>query len=91
MAEHVYMYAGESVHVTFHTGKPQIADVLDWFGRDAQLSAVDDDTVQVEVKVNENAMFFWALQYGLVVEVKSPESLRSRLAEATKAMAKKYR
>jgi predicted DNA-binding transcriptional regulator YafY len=35
-------------------------------------------------------MFYWALQYGVGVEVKSPDSLRARLAVAAKKLAEKY-
>ena len=90
MAEHIYMFAGDSVNVTFHAQRSLIADIMDWFGRDIRLSALDGDIVRVDVSVNENAMFYWALQYGLGIEVKQPESLRSRLVSAAKELAEKY-
>jgi predicted DNA-binding transcriptional regulator YafY len=90
MAEHIYMFAGESVYVRFHADRRLIGDIMDWFGRDVRFTAPDDDAVQVDVKVNENAMFYWALQYGLGVEVKQPESLRLRLRAAARELAEKY-
>jgi predicted DNA-binding transcriptional regulator YafY len=90
MAEHVYMFAGKSVNVTFYAGKSLTSDIMDWFGRDVKITAMDDDTIMVIVKVNENAMFCWALQYGLAVEVRKPDNLRARLAEAAKVLAEKY-
>ncbi|MDL2220665.1 WYL domain-containing protein [Eubacteriales bacterium OttesenSCG-928-N14] len=90
MAEHIYMFAGQSIPVTFLAKQYLIGDVLDWFGRDVRLRRADDDLVQVNVLVNEEAMFYWALQYGMHVEVKEPASLRMRLAEATRDMAEKY-
>ena len=90
MAEHIYMFAGDSVKVTFHAQSSLIADIMDWFGRDVKIRALDNETVEVIVSVNENAMFFWALQYGMGIEVKQPESLRSRLVSAAKELATKY-
>ncbi|MGF7003436.1 putative DNA-binding transcriptional regulator YafY [Lachnospiraceae bacterium PFB1-21] len=90
MAEHVYMFAGESVHVIFHTTEALIGDVMDWFGRDVKLKRLENDVIQVVVKVNENAMFYWALQYGMGIEIKEPLSLRKKLADAAKTLVGKY-
>ena len=90
MAEHIYMFAGDSVNVTFHAQKNLIGDIMDWFGRDVRLIDLDSETIRADVSVNESAMFFWAMQYGLGVEVKQPESLRARLTNAAKELAAKY-
>ena len=90
MAEHVYMFTGESVHVTFTSERRLVGDIMDWFGRDVRISAANDDTIEVQVKVNETAMFYWALQYGMHVEVKSPQSLRDKIKKAIDKMAEKY-
>ena len=90
MAEHIYMFAGESVRVIFHSTKAMVSDIMDWFGRDIRITPLDDYNIKVEVKVNERAMFFWALQYGLYVEVKEPKSLRKELVEASKKLIDKY-
>ena len=42
------------------------------------------------VECNENALFYWALQYGPYVEVLEPKSLRNTLAEEINEMNKKY-
>lgn len=90
MAEHVYMFAGESVQVQFLAKNALIGDIMDWFGRDVRLCAADDGTVRVDVKVNENAMFYWALQYGMGVEVLGPPQLRKRLAKAARHLSATY-
>ena len=43
------------------------------------------------MKVNENAMRFWALQYGENVTVKSPKSVVDRIKEQLKNMSKRYK
>lgn len=90
MAEHVYMFAGESVPVTFAAGRALLGDVMDWFGHEVRIEEADGKGVHVHVRVNENAMFYWALQYAEHVEVLQPESLRGRLGAAARAMATKY-
>ena len=90
MAEHIYMYCGESVKVKFRTDKYIINDIVDWFGTAVKFSNETEETVDVSVKVNENAMFLWSMQYGTRVEVIEPESLRKSLADAGRAMNDKY-
>ena len=90
LAEHIYMFVGEKVTVEFLIAEKGINDVIDWFGTDVSIRKYQDDKVCVKVEVNENAMFFWALQYGLAVEVIKPEGLRTRLLAAAEEMVKKY-
>lgn len=90
MAEHIYMFAGDSVKVMFLAKSYLIGELMDWFGRDVEITEVDGETVQVDVKVNENAMFYWLMQYGEHVEVKKPQRLRERVGQAALAMANKY-
>jgi len=44
----------------------------------------------VEVKCNEAAMRFWALQYGPYVEVLEPAELREEIRESVKEISRKY-
>ena len=90
MAEHIYMFAGESVRVKFRAKRQIVGDILDWFGRDVRFTNENDDEVDVSVSVNEQAMFYWALQYGVYVEVLKPEGLRQRITEAAAKMMGKY-
>ena len=90
MAEHIYMFSGESVRVKFKAGQALIGDVLDWFGLDVKLKEGEAGTVIVDVRVNEQAMFYWSLQYGTHIEVLEPEGLRARLGKAAAEIAEKY-
>ncbi len=91
MAEHMYMFCGESVSVTLRTDAGMMNDLVDWFGKNFQVSREDDgDTILVTVKCNYNAMFYWALQYGAFVEILSPIELRKELAETIRSMNDKY-
>ncbi len=90
MAEHIYMFSGEAIDVVFRVDSKRVGDVIDWFGKNAQFSNITDTTCDVSVRVNEEAMLYWSLQYGSYMEVLSPNSLRKRVREAALNIAKKY-
>ena len=65
-------------------------DLIDWFGKDFKIRKTFEDEMLVDVKCNEAAMKFWALQYGPYVEVLEPETLREEIKESVKGMWEKY-
>lgn len=91
MAEHIYMFSGESAYIKFLAPNDMMDELIDWFGKDFKIAPVEREMIEVTVKSNENAFFYWALQYGAYVEVMEPKRLRVRLAETIKDMAKKYK
>jgi len=95
MREHIYLYGGDSVPVEFIADKAATPSIInhirDWFGNNANFSNETKNTVKVQVKVNEKAMFYWALQYGPSVEILKPKPLRKAVSKAVEQMWKKYR
>jgi predicted DNA-binding transcriptional regulator YafY len=91
MAEHLFMYSGESVQVTLKADKSMIGAILDWFGMDVRFSGETGETIIANLKVNEQAMLYWAKQYSEYVEVLKPESLREKLRVAATEMQEKYK
>lgn len=77
LAEHIYMFSGESVHVKMRVKAGIISDVIDWFGMDIAITPENEDYCIVQLNVNQNAMYYWALQYGEFVEVMEPEELKN--------------
>lgn len=75
MAEHLYMFSGESVPVTFRMKKVILNDVIDWFGTEITFSDETEDEVTARVTVNWHAMRHWALQYCRHVRVLTPTDL----------------
>ena len=75
MAEHLYMFSGESVPVTFRMNKDILNDVIDWFGSDIIFSDETADEVTARVTVNKRAMRYWARQYCGTVKLLSPSDL----------------
>lgn len=91
MAEHIYMFSGESISVIFTAPEKMMDELVDWFGKNFCLRKMDESgKIEIRVRCNEEAMFYWALQYGPFVEVIEPASLRKRVAHAVKEMSKKY-
>lgn len=92
MAEHIYMFGGPSVRVKIITYENMMSEMIDWFGMDFRVRKIGGEgQIEITVKCNENAMFYWALQYGSYVEVVEPSGLRERISEAVEEMYKKYR
>lgn len=93
MAEHVYMFTGESDNIKLKCDVAAIDAIADWFGNGVRV--VEDNEsggyIIVSVKCNLNAMFYWALQYGKSVEVLEPKVLRDNIKKAINDMAKKYK
>ena len=90
MAEHIYMFSGKSVNVRMVTKKDMMDELVDWFGKDFKIRKTFEDEMLIDVKCNEAAMRFWALQYGPYVEVLEPATLRETIKESVHGMWEKY-
>ncbi len=88
--EHIYMTTGASVWATIRLDNTKtINDIIDWFGDKVEFIE-RDNTLYAELKVNEQALIYWALQYGDAVEVVSPASTREKIKEKLNDIIKKY-
>lgn len=90
MAEHVYMYSGDSIRAKFKAKNYLIDQIVDWFGIDVKITPVDNEECMAEVYVNKEAFFCWALQYSLHTEVIEPQDMRDRIAKAVYEVNEKY-
>ena len=91
MAEHVYMFSGESVTVLLRTSQRSMDMLYDWFGKDFQIvEQYEDGMMDVRLRCNLEAMEYWALQYGKYVTVLEPAELREKLRTDIAAMAARY-
>lgn len=90
LAEHLYMFAGESVSVDFIAKRYIVNDVIDWFGKDITFSNSTDDEVTVTVKVNPTAMKMWALKYSRYIKIVSPQSLVDEIKDDIEFAKKNY-
>lgn len=91
MAEHIYMFRGESVFVKLRFGKQLLSDFIDWFGTDhIRFSNQTEHEITASVKVNKMAMRKWALQYATNVRVLSPKDLVDEIKEDLHKAWEKY-
>ena len=90
MKEHIYMTTGESVMAKLKlNNEDRINDVVDWFGSDISIQRIKDELF-VNLRVNEDALIYWAMQYGESVEIVSPASTRNKIKALLNSMLEKY-
>jgi len=91
MKEHIYMTTGESVMAKLKlNNEDRINDVVDWFGSDISVQRIKDE-LYVNLRVNEDALVYWAMQYGESVEIVSPASTRNKIKSLLYMMLDKYK
>ena len=91
MAEHVYMFSGESAPVTFRFQRYLINDVIDWFGREITFLNETEDEITARITVNLQAMRRWAVQYAQHARVMSPEGLVTEIRGDLEEGLKNYK
>ena len=90
MAEHIYMFSGESAPVKFRMSKGLINDVMDWYGNDIRFTDETETTVIAHVFVNLRAMRLWAIQYAVNVEILAPQELVENVRQDLRMAVEKY-
>ena len=91
MAEHIYMFSGESVQVRLLVPDGWMNELIDWFGKEFRIQpSSKEGMMEVIMQCNEKAMRYWALQYGQFVEVLGPMELRNEVRKAVSEMYEKY-
>ena len=91
MAEHLYMFSGESVPVTFRMKKTILNDVIDWFGTEIAFFDETEDDVTARVTVNWSAMRYWAQQFCRFVRVLTPTDLAETIDKDLREALERYR
>lgn len=85
-----YMYSDEPERIEFIADACIIDQIIDWFGRDTQISKRDDGRVTVTVKASPIAMEHWAMQYINYVEITKPDTLRQKIKITIEKSFEKY-
>lgn len=91
LPEHVYMYGGNSIHVKFRINERFMDNLIDNFGMNFRADPYGEEDLIISLKSNPDAFFYWALQYGLNVEVLEPEDMRDRILKACREIEAKYK
>ena len=90
MAEHIYMFTGESVSVTFRAKKYILNEVIDWLGRDIEILSETEEDFTARVRMNYEAMRCWALQYARHVRVLTPQKLVEQIKTDLRQSVENY-
>ena len=90
MAEHVYMSYGDTADITLRVSKQMSDQIVDWFGFDFTVIKEEEDAVIIKLRSSIRAMRFWAMQYGIFVEILEPKELREEITKAVKTMQGRY-
>ncbi len=85
------MVSGETVYVRMQIKRENIGDFIDWYGKDFRIVGYEPSgDVILRFSVNDNALMFWALQYGKIATVLEPKRLVDKLRKETERLANKY-
>ena len=88
--EHIYMMTGESVDAVLKLSTSKaINDIIDWFGDQVNIYEQKND-IFARLRANEQALIYWVIQYGKIVEVVSPISTREKVKETLNEILSKY-
>lgn len=90
MREHIHMYAGGTVRVTFRIVRRMAGDIVDIFGGGVRFFNETDDHVDVEALVNEDAMVRFGRSNAPDVVVLSPQRLADEIGRQLHAAAEAY-
>lgn len=76
--------------VAFDYAKGMIDNVIDWFGKDVQISELADGNFKFALTASPRAMRFWILQFGKYVKVLSPQHFVDQIKDDIREMQKLY-
>lgn len=88
--EHLYMVSGKTVVVKMEVLEKRIGDFIDWYGKNFTVLKKQDGIVTIRFTVNDNALIFWALQYGDAVRILSPAEVVEVMREKVRMLGEKY-
>ena len=88
--DHIYMFAGDVIHARVELDEKGVTYVKDWFGSNATIMEIDDK-IYASIKSNEEAFFYWVLQYVKHVKVIEPKSMVDRIVETLEESLGKYK
>lgn len=88
--EHIYMVSGKTIDAKVCIAdEKRVNDFIDWFGKDVTFLK-QDGKIFANIRVNEEALIYWSLQYGEHVEIVEPEQARDKIKERIEQMSQKY-
>lgn len=88
--DHVYLFGGQVIDVVMSLkGSYVIQYIYDWFGKKAKIYHKDEQ-IYAEIRCEEMAFYYWAMQYSEHITIKQPQSLIERIVNAADNIKNKY-
>lgn len=88
--DHIYMFGGKVIDALIEIDDSKhIVYIKDWFGNRAKFKTIEGK-LYARVKVDEDALVYWALQYIQYFKVVEPLSLKDKITELLKEGINKY-
>lgn len=88
--DNIYLLDGEVIESTLLIKDASaVGHIIDWFGLNAKIYN-KDNKLYADVKCNENALFYWYMQYSENIVILSPTKLIDRIKLETKRILDKY-
>lgn len=84
-----YMFADKAEKITFLTEEWMLDHVIDWFGHNIDIKP-SGSKLEITLDASPEAVKYWAMQYGLFVEILKPESLRNAIKGNLQKSLSKY-
>ena len=90
--ENIYMFSGKTISAKLKLENENVVDyIYDWFDKNYIHISKRNDEIMADIRVNESALVYWALQYGASVEVLEPQSTREKISGIVEQMYLKYK
>lgn len=90
MKDNIYMFGGRSVKAELEIDNTIIGQVIDWFGKGFKVISETESKCVISLTVDENALFYWAMQYGQFVKVLKPKNVADWVLNAARDMVMRY-
>ena len=89
--QNVYLLSSESITATLLIEKESsVQYIVDWFKKNAKIYKKDDQ-IFADITCNENALFYWYMQYSEDFKIIAPKTLVKRVKQEASNIVAKYK
>ena len=87
--DHIYVFDGEIIKAKFLiNNSSSISYIVDWFKDNAKIYK-ENNNIYAEIKCNENALYYWYMQYNEHFNIVEPNTLIDRVKKSAESILNK--
>ena len=87
--DHIYVFGGEIIKAKFLiNNSSSISYIVDWFKDNAKIYK-ENNNIYAEIKCNENALYYWYMQYNEHFIIVEPNTLIERVKKSAESILNK--